>query len=142
MAEIEAATQSKTLRAEAGETVLVVEDEPVVRSLIVEVLEDLGYRTVEAADGPAGLKLLQSKRRIDLLVTDVGLPGLNGRQLADAAREGRPDLKVLFITGYAENATLAAGFLEPGMQMITKPFAVDVLAQKISSIIKDGNAGT
>jgi PAS domain S-box-containing protein len=136
-AEIEAATLAEAPRAESGETVLVVEDEPVVRSLVVEVLEDLGYRTLEAADGPEGLKLLQSRRRIDLLITDVGLPGLNGRQLADAAREKRPDLKVLFITGYAENATLAAGFLEPGMQMITKPFAVDALAQKIRSIIKE-----
>ncbi len=135
-AEIGTATLAEAPRAGSGETVLVVEDEPVVRSLIVEVLEDLGYRTLEASDGPAGLKLLQSRRRIDLLVTDVGLPGLNGRQLADAAREGRPSLKVLFITGYAENATLAAGFLEPGMQMITKPFAVDALAQKIRSIIK------
>jgi PAS domain S-box-containing protein len=136
-AEIEASTLAETPRAESGETVLVVEDEPVVRSLIIEVLEDLGYRTLEAADGPEGLKILQSRRRIDLLITDVGLPGLNGRQLADAARERRRDLKVLFITGYAENATLAAGFLEPGMQMITKPFAVDALAQKIRSIIRD-----
>jgi PAS domain S-box-containing protein len=135
-AEIEAATLAEAPRAESGETVLVVEDEPVVRSLVVEVLEDLGYRTLEAADGLEGLKVLQSKRRIDLLITDVGLPGLNGRQLADAARETRPKLKVLFITGYAENATLAAGFLEPGMQMITKPFAVDALAQKIRSIIR------
>lgn len=133
--EIEASALAEAPRAEAGETVLVVEDEPVVRSLIVEVLEDLGYRTMEAVDGPEGLKLLQSRQRIDLLVTDVGLPGLNGRQLADAARERRPNLKVLFITGYAENATLAAGFLDPGMQMITKPFAVDALAQKIRSII-------
>jgi PAS domain S-box-containing protein len=136
-AEIEAATLAEAPRAESGEVVLVVEDEPVVRSLIIEVLEDLGYRTLEAADGPEGLKILQSQRHIDLLITDVGLPGLNGRQLADAARERRRDLKVLFITGYAENATLAAGFLEPGMQMITKPFAVDALAQKIRSIILD-----
>jgi PAS domain S-box-containing protein len=135
-AEIEAATLAEAPRARSGETVLVVEDEPVVRSLILEVLEDLGYRTLEAADGPAGLKLLQSKRHIDLLITDVGLPGLNGRQLADAARERRRDLKVLFITGYAENATVAAGFLDPGMAMITKPFAVDTLAQKIRSIIR------
>jgi PAS domain S-box-containing protein len=136
-AEIEAATLAEAPRAESGETVLVVEDEPVVRSLIIEVLEDLGYRTLEAADGPEGLKILQSRRHIDLLITDVGLPGLNGRQLADAARERRRDLKVLFITGYAENATLAAGFLEPGMQMITKPFAVDALAQRIRSIIRE-----
>jgi PAS domain S-box-containing protein len=136
-AEIEASTLAEAPRAESGETVLVVEDEPVVRSLIIEVLEDLGYKTLEAADGTEGLKILQSKRHIDLLITDVGLPGLNGRQLADAAREQRRDLKVLFITGYAENATLAAGFLEPGMQMITKPFAVDALAQRIRAIIRD-----
>jgi PAS domain S-box-containing protein len=123
-------------RAEAGETVLVVEDEPVIRDLIVEVLQDLGYRALEAPDGPSGLRILQSRKRIDLLVTDVGLPGLNGRQLADHARETRPDLKVLFITGYAENATLASGFLEPGMEMITKPFAVDALATRIRSMIK------
>ncbi|HEY8382513.1 MAG TPA: PAS domain S-box protein [Microvirga sp.] len=122
-------------RAEAGETVLVVEDEPVVRSLIVEVLQDLGYTALEAADGLAGLRLLNNARTIDLLVTDVGLPGLNGRQLADQARERRPHLKVLFITGYAENAALAHGFLEPGMEMITKPFAVDALAAKIRSMI-------
>jgi PAS domain S-box-containing protein len=124
-------------RAEAGETVLVVEDEPVIRDLIVEVLQELGYRALQAADGPSGLKILQSKKRIDLLVTDVGLPGLNGRQLADHAREKRPDLKVLFITGYAENATLANGFLDPGMEMITKPFAVEALATKIRSMIRD-----
>jgi CheY-like chemotaxis protein len=122
-------------RAVAGEAVLVVDDEPVVRSLIVEVLEDLGYRALEAADGPTGLKILQSRVRIDLLITDVGLPGINGRQLADQARERRPELQVLFITGYAENATLAHGFLDPGMAMITKPFAVDTLAQKIRQMI-------
>jgi PAS domain S-box-containing protein len=123
-------------RAEAGETVLVVEDEPVIRNLIIEVLQDLGYRALEASDGPAGLKVLQSRQRIDLLVTDVGLPGINGRQLADAARETRPELKVLFITGYAENATLANGFLDPGMEIFTKPFAVEALATRIRSMIQ------
>ena len=91
---------------------------------------------LEAHDGPAGLSILRSKHRIDLLVTDIGLPGLNGRQLAAQGREWRPGLKVLFITGYAENATLAAGFLEPGMEMITKPFAVDELAHRVRSMIK------
>ncbi|KTS40188.1 hypothetical protein NS228_12160 [Methylobacterium indicum] len=114
---------------------LVVEDEPAVRSLIVDVLRDLGYRALEAEDGPAGLAALQAAARVDLLVTDVGLPGLNGRQLADAAREHRPDLKVLFITGYAENAAMA-GFLAPGMQMITKPFPIDLLAQRIRAMIE------
>ena len=122
--------------AEAGETVLVVEDEPVVRGLIVEVLNDLGYRALEAADGPKGLEILQSKRRIDLLVTDVGLPGLNGRQVADAGRSLRPGLKVLFMTGYAENAALASGFLEPGMQMVTKPFAMEILTARIRDMLR------
>ena len=115
-----------------------VEDEPVVRSLILEVLADLGYRALEAVDGPSGLKILESKLRIDLLVTDVGLPGLNGRQLADHARLVRPDLKVLFITGYAEQAAMASGFLVPGMEMITKPFAIDDLAVRIREIIERG----
>jgi CheY-like chemotaxis protein len=128
-------------KSETGETVLIVEDEPVVRGLIVEVLEDLGYRTLEAADGPAGLKILQSKQPIDLLVTDVGLPGVNGRQVADQAREWRPDLKVLFITGYAENATRAAGFLDFGMEMITKPFAVEALGQRVRSILAQRKQG-
>jgi PAS domain S-box-containing protein len=119
-----------------GEVVLVVEDEAVVRGLIVEVLGELGYQAIEAADGVKGLEILQSKRRIDLLVTDIGLPGLNGRQMTDAARQVRPDLKVLFMTGYAENAALASGFLEPGMSMITKPFAMDILAGRIRAIIE------
>jgi PAS domain S-box-containing protein len=123
-------------RAGAGEVVLVIEDETAVRELVVDVLEELGYRAVQAADGPAGLKLLQSGMRLDLLVTDIGLPGLNGRQVADAARQKRPDLKVLFMTGYAENATIANGFLEPGMEMITKPFAVEALATRIRDMIE------
>ena len=119
-----------------GETVLVVEDEPVVRDLVAEVLAELGYRAIEAEDGPAGLRILQSDVRIDLLVTDVGLPGLNGRQLADRAREGRPELKVLFITGYAENALFGGEHLDPGMQMITKPFPVEALAARIRAMIE------
>jgi CheY-like chemotaxis protein len=114
----------------------VVEDEPVVRSLILEVLADLGYQALEAVDGPSGLKVLESKQRIDLLVSDVGLPGLNGRQLADHARLMRPHLKVLFITGYAEQAAIASGFLAPGMEMITKPFAIEDLAVRIREIIE------
>jgi CheY-like chemotaxis protein len=122
-------------KAHDGETVLVIEDEASVRELVVEVLHDLGYRALEAGDGPSGLKILQSAERIDLLVSDIGLPGLNGRQVAEAARERRPDLKVLFITGYAENAAMANGFLEPGMEMVTKPFAVDALAARIRDMI-------
>jgi CheY-like chemotaxis protein len=121
--------------AELGEVVLVVEDDLIVRGLILEVLSELGYGTMEAADGQSGLHILQSDRRIDLLITDIGLPGLNGRQMTDAARVKRPDLKVLFMTGYAENAALANGFLEPGMEMVTKPFAMEVLATRIRNMI-------
>ena len=118
-----------------GETVLVVEDEPVVRGVIVEMLHDQGYRVLEATDGPSGLRMLRLNDRIDLLVTDVGLPGMNGRQLADQARETRPGLKILFITGYAENVAIAKGFLQPGMEMITKPFDLDNLSQRIREMV-------
>ena len=119
-----------------GETVLVIDDEPTVRMLVSEVLADLGYTAIEAEDGAAGLKVLQSSTRVDLLVTDVGLPGgLNGRQVADAARTTRPDLKVLFITGYAENAVLSHGHLDPGMHVMTKPFAMEALASRIRELI-------
>ncbi len=115
---------------------LIVDDEPSVRMLVTEVLEDLGYTAIEAADSVAGLKVLQSDVRIDLLVTDVGLPGgMNGRQMADAGRERRPDLKVLFITGYAENAVLGNGHLHPGMQVLTKPFVLETLATRIKDLI-------
>ncbi len=121
---------------DAGEIVLVVEDDSVVRALIVEVLGELGYQAIEAHDGPAGLERLRTMERVDLLVTDIGLPGLNGRQVADAGRALRPDLRVLFMTGYAENAALASGFLEPGMSMITKPFAMEALATQIRTMIE------
>jgi signal transduction histidine kinase len=119
-----------------GETVLVIDDEPTVRLLVVDLLQEAGYRVLEAGDGVAGLKILQSDVRIDLLITDVGLPGgMNGRQVADAARVLRPKLKVLFITGYAENAIIGNGHLEPGMQVITKPFAMEALGTKVRDII-------
>jgi PAS domain S-box-containing protein len=135
----EAARRIEAPRAGKGETVLVVDDEPTVRMLVTEVLEELGYIAIEAAAGPAGLRILQSQARIDLLVTDVGLPGgMNGRQLAEAGRAARPDLKVLFITGYAENAVISHGHLEPGMHMLTKPFAMNTLASRINGLIKGG----
>src|SRR5438477_509428 len=117
--------------AGSGETVLVIEDEPVVRGVILEMLAEQGYRTLEAIDGPSGLKILRSDEPLDLLVTDVGLPSMNGRQVADQARETRPELKVLFITGYAESVAMSEGFLQPGMEMITKPFDLDHLAGRI-----------
>lgn len=125
---------SFTYRAEGNEVVLVVEDQDVVRLLIVDVLTDLGFRALEAAESAPALRILQSSQRVDLLVTDIGLPGLNGRQLADAARIKRPDLKVLFVTGYAENAA-GSSFLEPGMEIIIKPFTMDVFANKIRAMI-------
>jgi CheY-like chemotaxis protein len=115
--------------------VLVVEDEAVVRGVIVEMLGEQGYRTLEAVDGPSGLKILRSSERVDLLVTDVGLPGMNGRQLADQAREIRPSLKILFVTGYAESVAIAEGFLQPGMEMITKPFDLDHLSRRIRAMV-------
>jgi PAS domain S-box-containing protein len=121
-------------RGSAGERVLVVEDEPSVRMLITETLHELGYVALEAVDGPSGLKIVQSGVPVDLMITDVGLPGLNGRQVADAARALRPDLKVLFITGFAGNAAIGHGMLEPGMQILTKPFSMDALAAKLRSM--------
>ncbi len=118
-----------------GETILVVEDEPAVRALIVTVLQDLGYAHLEAADPAAALVLLDSGVPIDLLVTDVGLPGMNSRQLAEIACAKRPALKVLFVTGYAEQAAVRNDFLSERMQMIAKPFDIDALAQRVRAIL-------
>jgi PAS domain S-box-containing protein len=124
--------------AEAGETVLIIDDEPTIRMLIAEVLEDFGYAAIEANDGAAALKVLRSDVRLDLLITDVGLPGgMNGRQVADAAITVRPGLKVLFITGYAENAVLKHGQLEAGMHVLTKPFSVEELGRRIKNLVED-----
>ena len=126
--------------SEHGESILVVDDEPTIRMLVTEVLGELGYRAIEATDGASAMKVLQSDRRIDLLVTDVGLPGgMNGRQVADAARETRPGLKVLFITGYAENSVIGNGTMGQGMEVLTKPFAMEVLARRIGSLMSDGS---
>ena len=122
--------------ADAGETVLIVDDEPSVRMLVADALGDAGFHCLEAADGPAALRILESRARIDLLVTDVGLPGgLNGRQVADAARTLRPGLKILFVTGYAENAVLNHGHIEHGMEVLTKPFAVDDLRRRVATLL-------
>ncbi|MET7244702.1 ATP-binding protein, partial [Methylobacterium sp. EM32] len=125
-------------RAEHGETVLVVEDDSTVRALIGETLTELGYRVIEAPDGQTGLRLLEAPGRIDLVVTDVGLPGLNGRRMIDEALAARPRLRVLFITGYAENAAFGNGHLAPGMRMITKPFSIDAFAAKVRAMIEPG----
>jgi PAS domain S-box-containing protein len=118
-----------------GEAVLVIEDDSAVRLIISDVLRDLGYACIEASDGQSALPMLTSNTPLDLLITDVGLPGLNGRQIAEIARRHRPNLKILFVTGYAEHATGHAPFLESGMEMVTKPFALDALALKIREMI-------
>jgi CheY-like chemotaxis protein len=127
--------------AAENRTVLVVDDEPTVRMLVTEVLEELGYAVIEAEDGASGLKVLQSDARIDLLISDIGLPGgMNGRQMTETARTSRPDLKVLFITGYAPSAVLGSGRLEHGMQVITKPFTLNALAARIKALVSEVEA--
>lgn len=118
------------------ETILVVDDEPLVQMVAVEILEELGYKILEASDGPSALKLLNAGHSIDMLVTDVGLPGgMNGRQLADAARQLMPELPVLFVTGYAENAVLNHGHLGHGMHVMTKPFQADDLGRRVRDLL-------
>ena len=130
-------TRAVALEAEDGETVLVVDDEAAVRMLVSETLDELGYAAIEVTESKGALRVLESDARIDLLITDVGLPGLNGRQIADAARVVRPDLKVLFMTGYAHNAAIGNSYeFESGMRIITKPFALDALARTIREMIE------
>jgi PAS domain S-box-containing protein len=119
-----------------GETVLVIDDEESIRMVVTMVLQEAGYRVLEAADGPAGLRILQSDARIDLLITDIGLPGgLNGRQVAEAARGLRPELRILFATGYAENSVFGNGHLAAGMEVITKPFTMAALTSRVRAMI-------
>jgi PAS domain S-box-containing protein len=123
-------------RAQQGQTVLLVEDEIAIRELVSEILGDAGYRVLTASNGPMGVAILRSNERIDLLVTDVGLPGgLNGRQVADAGRVARPELKVLFVTGYAANAAVGAGHLDEGMEVLTKPFNIIELERRVGAMI-------
>ena len=126
-------------RLGGGETILFVDDESTLRGLVAEALADLGYTTIAAEDGSQAMAVLRSDRAIDLLVTDVGLPGgMNGRQLADAARMIRPDMKVLFVTGYAENTVLSHGGLAAGMAVLTKPFTMDALSTAIRGVLAMG----
>lgn len=135
-AELDEKILSALNRPSAVGRVLVVDDEPTVRMLVVEVTQELGYDVIEAIDGPSALRVLENKPAIDLLITDVGLPGgMNGRQVADAMVSILPGLKVLFITGFAENAVIGNGQLSPNMALVTKPFAMEVLATKIQDIM-------
>jgi len=128
-----------TAAAASGQTILVVDDETTIRHLIDEVLDEEGYAVIGAADDAAGSRVLQSSAKIELLIIDVGLPnGMNGRQVADAARSLRPGLKVLFITGYAENAAVGNGHLEPGMELLTKPFTMRGLSSKVAKMRRGG----
>ena len=119
----------------AGEILLVVEDDAAVRMIVLDELNELGYVTLEAVDGPTAIPILQSAQKIDLLISDVGLPGMNGRQIAEIGRQHRPGLPVLFMTGYAQSAASRADFLAPGMEMISKPFSMDELAAKIREML-------
>ncbi len=104
--------------------------------MVCEILTDAGYTVLQACGGSAGLHILQSEATIDLLVTDVGLPGaMNGRQMADSARTSRPQLKILFVTGYAQNSVVGNGHMASGMHVLTKPFSLDVLRRRISDIL-------
>jgi CheY-like chemotaxis protein len=119
-----------------GETILLVEDDATVRLVLADVLAELDYQTLLAADAREAIPILQSDRRIDLMVSDVRLPHIDGRKLAEIARGSRPDLKVLFVTGYAEHAAVRADFLDAGMDMLTKPFALDALGAKVRAMIE------
>lgn len=130
--------EAMAVEAEADEVVLVVDDEPSVRMLVRDVMEELGCTVLEAADSVVGLKILQSDARITLLISDVGLPGgMNGRQMAEAGRQTRANLKVLFITGYAESSAFGGGRLEPGMQVLAKPFAVETLVTRVQDLMME-----
>ena len=120
----------------AGETLLIVEDDHTVRLILRDALTDLGYRILLAPDARPAMALLQSEQRIDLLISDVVLPHVSGKKLAEHARTFRPHLKVLFVTGYAEEATFECGFLDPGMEILTKPFSLDALGSKVHAMLR------
>lgn len=135
--QINATTLQESAPAPVGGTVLVIDDEPHLRMLMSEVLREQGYTVLEAPDGPTGLRLLQTQPTLDLLITDVGLPGgMNGRQVADAARVLKPELKVLFVTGYAESAAVGNGQLEDGMAVIIKPFTMAHLTRHAKEMVE------
>jgi two-component system, NtrC family, sensor kinase len=134
-ADDEAPTQPRA-NGGAGEAILVVEDDEGVRSYAGEILDELGYRVLVAPEGKTALRFIeQPERHIDLLLTDMVMPGLNGRQLADAARAVRPNLPVLFMTGYSRNAILHQGRVDPGLSLIQKPFGRDALAAKVREVL-------
>jgi CheY-like chemotaxis protein len=127
--------ESRPIGAAKGEVVLVVEDNDAVRTYAVMSLSDLGYKVLEACDAESALPLLRSGGRIDLLLTDVVLPGRSGRSLADEAVEIRPGLKVLYTTGYSRNAIVHQGRLDPGVELLPKPFTFDQLGTRVRRVL-------
>ncbi len=121
--------------ASSAEVVLVVEDNLEVRNYSVMVLSELGYRVLEASDAQSALDILRGNTHVDLLFTDVVLPGKSGRLLADEARASRPDLRVLYTTGYSRNAIVHHGRLDPGVQLISKPFTFEELARRVRDVL-------
>ncbi len=131
-ADVKPDPKSPPARTRYGETVLIVEDDPDVRSYTSEIVADLGYKVLNAPDGLTALQVLAAHPELRLLFTDVGLPGgMNGRQLADEAVRRRPGMKVLFTTGYARNAIVHQGRLDPGVEVVFKPFTYTDLAAKL-----------
>lgn len=128
--------ESPALPRGRGETILIVEDDDAVRQLMIQVLEELGYNHLVATNGRDALPILASQAPIDLLITDVGLPFVDGRQVAERARQERPGIKVLYITGYAEKAANRGQFLGQGMEMMTKPFDLDAFGLKVRMLIE------
>jgi len=132
------ALSAESARAKDGEVILVVEDDEKIRFLSVEALRDFGYTVVQAGDASQALAVLAVQPRVDLLFTDIVMPDVNGRQLADKARESRPDLKVLYTSGFTKNAVVHNGVLDPGVALISKPFTIDDLAIKVRLVLDGG----
>jgi CheY-like chemotaxis protein len=121
--------------SESTTTVLVVEDDPAVRKLSLEYFNELGYRTIEAEDGPAALRVLDSTERVQLLFTDVVMPNMNGKRLAEEALRRRPKLKVLFTSGYTRNAIVHRGIVDPDVLLLAKPYTLQQLAKKVREVL-------
>jgi CheY-like chemotaxis protein len=128
-------------RAEGQEVVLVVEDEERVRKMTVDGLRELGYLVVHAADAAQALRMLADQPHVDLLFTDIVMPDMNGRKLADQARGLRPHLRVLYTTGYTRNAIVHNGMLDAGLAFLPKPFTLDQLARKVREVLDEETAG-
>lgn len=141
-AEDQAAAGAEAAITGSGETVLVVEDDPAVLRLMLDALQELGYRTIETASGREAVPILQSRRHLDLLISDVGLPGLNGRQIAEIARQVRPDMPVLLMTAYARDAGDQASVLAPGVEVLPKPFSIDQLGKRVTRILRDSHGAS